>query len=111
MSRDRAMAIEARDLSARLGDAPILHRITLALPHGRWTSVVGPNGAGKSTLLRTLAGLLPHSGEVDLLGRPLAGWPNRQRARQLSWLGQNEASADDLTVWDVAMLGRLPHQA
>lgn len=105
------MAIEARDLSARLGDAPILHRITLALPSGCWTSVVGPNGAGKSTLLRTLAGLLPHSGEVALLGRPLADWPHRQRARQLSWLGQNEASADDLTVWDVAMLGRLPHQA
>ncbi len=104
-------AIEARELSARLGDAPILHRITLALPRARWTSIVGPNGAGKSTLLKALAGLLPHSGEIDLLGRPLASWPSRQRAQQLSWLGQNEASADDLTVWDVAMLGRLPHQA
>ncbi|WP_374413093.1 ABC transporter ATP-binding protein [Hydrogenophaga sp.] len=104
-------AIEVRDLSARLGDAPILHRISLSLPAGRWTSIVGPNGAGKSTLLRCLAGLLPHSGEVALLGRSLADWPSRQRAQQLSWLGQNEASADDLTVWDVAMLGRLPHQA
>ena len=104
-------AIEVRDLSARLGDAPILHRISLSLHAGRWTSIVGPNGAGKSTLLRCLAGLLPHSGEVALLGRSLADWPSRQRAQQLSWLGQNEASADDLTVWDVAMLGRLPHQA
>lgn len=104
-------AIETCDLSARLGDAPILHRIALNLPQGRWTSIVGPNGAGKSTLLRCLAGLLPHSGVVSLLGRPLAQWPDRQRAQQLSWLGQNEGSADDLTVWDVAMLGRLPHQA
>ena len=106
-----SLAIQTCDLSARLGDEPILHRISLNLPHGRWTSIVGPNGAGKSTLLRCLAGLLPHSGAVALLGRPLADWPHRQRARQLSWLGQNEASADDLTVWDVAMLGRLPHQA
>jgi iron complex transport system ATP-binding protein len=37
--------------------------------------------------------------------------PGRVRARQLAWLGQNEAAGDDLTVWDVAMLGRLPHQA
>lgn len=104
-------AIETCELSARLDDEPILHRIALNLPRGRWTSIVGPNGAGKSTLLRCLAGLLPHTGAVSLLGRPLADWPHRQRAQQLSWLGQNEASADDLTVWDVAMLGRLPHQA
>ena len=104
-------AIEARGLSARLGDTQILHNITLALPRARWTSIVGPNGAGKSTLLKALAGLLPHSGGVTLLGRPLADWPSRQRAQQLAWLGQNESSGDDLTVWDVAMLGRLPHQA
>jgi hypothetical protein len=35
--------------------------------------------------------------------------PARAR-RQLAWLGQNEAAADDLTAYDVAMLGRLPHQ-
>jgi iron complex transport system ATP-binding protein len=104
-------AIETRDLSAHLGDARILHDLTLALPQARWTSIVGPNGAGKSTLLKALAGLLPHQGRVTLLGRPLADWPGRQRAQRLAWLGQNESSADDLTVWDVAMLGRLPHQA
>jgi iron complex transport system ATP-binding protein len=61
-------------------------------------------------LLRVLAGLLPHSGEVVLLGQPLGRLRPRERAQQLSWLGQNESSADDLTAWDVAMLGRLPHQ-
>ena len=88
-----------------------MHNISLALPRARWTSIVGPNGAGKSTLLKVLAGLLPHSGEVALLGQPMAALRGRERARQLSWLGQNESSADDLTVYDVAMLGRLPHQA
>ena len=56
-----SLAIQTCDLSARLGDEPILHRISLNLPQGRWTSIVGPNGAGKSTLLRCLAGLLPHT--------------------------------------------------
>lgn len=88
-----------------------MHGIDLALPAGRWTSIVGPNGAGKSTLLKALAGLLPASGgAVQLLGCDLHAWGRRERALRLAWLGQNEAAADDLRVYDVAMLGRLPHQ-
>ncbi|RYX95713.1 MAG: ABC transporter ATP-binding protein [Comamonadaceae bacterium] len=103
-------ALDARSITARLGQVEVLHGISLALPARRWTSIVGPNGAGKSTLLKVLAGLLPHGGDVALLGRPVAALRGRERARQMSWLGQNESSADDLTVYDVAMLGRLPHQ-
>ncbi|WP_425453086.1 ABC transporter ATP-binding protein [Simplicispira hankyongi] len=89
----------------------MLHGITLPLAAGRWTSIVGPNGAGKSTLLKVLAGLLPaQTGQVQLFGRVLHDWQPRERARQMAWLGQNEAAADDLTVLDVALLGRLPHQ-
>jgi iron complex transport system ATP-binding protein len=40
----------------------------------------------------------------------MANLPSKQRAQQLAWLGQNETTGDDLTAWDVAMLGRLPHQ-
>ncbi|WP_196868802.1 ABC transporter ATP-binding protein [Polaromonas sp. CG_9.11] len=106
-----SIAVNARSICAKLGNDKVLHGISLALPRARWTSIVGPNGAGKSTLLRVLAGLLPHSGNVTLLGQPMAAMRGRDRAQQLSWLGQNESSADDLTVYDVAMLGRLPHQA
>ena len=106
-------ALEATQVSAALGGVEVLHAIDLSLAAGRWTSIVGPNGAGKSTLLKVLAGLLAHRGDVRLFGQPLAGMPGRRRAQQLSWLGQGgagEGSADDLMVYDVAMLGRLPHQ-
>ena len=105
-----SIALEARSIRASLGNTCVLQGIDLALPAGRWTSIVGPNGAGKSTLLKVLAGLLPHTGSVSLLGQPLHSLPERTRARQLAWLGQNESAGDDLTVWDVALLGRLPHQ-
>ena len=105
-----SVAINAQAIRASLGGVQVLHGIDLALPAGRWTSIVGPNGAGKSTLLKVLAGLLPHTGSVTLLGQPLATLPGRLRAQQLAWLGQNETTGDDLTVLDVAMLGRLPHQ-
>jgi len=103
-------ALQATGIGVSLGDVPVLHGIDVSLAAGRWTSVVGPNGAGKSTLLKALAGLLPHTGDVHLLGRPLVQWRGRERARCLAWLGQGEQGADDLSVWDVAMLGRLPHQ-
>ena len=110
----RIPALEARGVSATLGGTEVLHGIDLKLGEARWTSIVGPNGAGKSTLLKALAGLLPHRGEVFLFGEAAAKVPGRTRAQRLSWLGQSgaagEGSADDLMVYDIAMLGRLPHQ-
>ena len=109
-----SVAISACQISASIGNRLILQGIDLQLPAGRWTSIVGPNGAGKSTLLRVLAGLLPRAavrGDVQLLGRPLAQIPARERARQLAWLGQNETAMEELQVQDIVMLGRLPHQA
>src|SRR5438552_8786570 len=47
---------------------------TLAVGAGEFVSVVGPTGCGKSTLLNVAAGLLPpSSGDVRVLGHPLAG--------------------------------------
>ena len=110
--------LAAHELSVQLGPArqprQVLQRVQVAIQAGRWTSIVGPNGAGKSTLLRALAGLVPAQGRVELQGRPIHDWPHRERARALAWLAQGGASdmgADDLSVRDVAMLGRLPHQA
>ena len=104
------LALQTRGLRVTLGGREVLHGIDLALNAGRWTCVVGPNGAGKSTLLKALAGLLPGQGDVWWQGRPLAEVARRERARQLSWLGQGEAASLDLRVHDVVMLGRLPHQ-
>ena len=103
-------ALQTRGLRVSLGGREVLHGIDLALVSGRWTCVVGPNGAGKSTLLKALAGLLPCQGDVHWQGRALPDILRRERAQQLSWLGQGEAASLDLRVRDVVMLGRLPHQ-
>ena len=103
-------ALQALDLRVGLGGQEVLHGVNLTLPAGRWTSIVGPNGAGKSTLLKALSGLLPAQGQVHWFGQPLVGIARRERGRQLSWLGQGEGASDDLRVFDVVMLGRLPFQ-
>jgi len=103
-------ALQTHQLQVHLGGRPVLQGLDLQISAGRWTCVVGPNGAGKSTLLKALAGLLPHSGQVLWQGQSIESLSGRERALQLSWLGQGESTTLDLRVWDVAMLGRLPHQ-
>lgn len=103
-------AFSINGVNAEVGGRLVLRNVDIQLRSGQWTSVVGPNGAGKSTLLKTIAGLLPAVGHIEWHGKPLQSWTRRERARALSWLGQNETAADDLTVYDVAMLGRIPHQ-
>lgn len=59
------MLIEARNLSVRIGKAPILKNIDLQVECGEIVTIIGPNGSGKSTLLRTLIGALkPSEGQV-----------------------------------------------
>ena len=105
--------LQAQQLRVVLGGATVLNDVSLNLLPG-WTAIVGPNGAGKSTLLHALAGLLPlASGQVLLAGKPLKAWSSGERALQLAWMSQHNATAGDssseLTVREVVHLGRLPH--
>lgn len=103
-------ALEAVNLGADLGGVRVLQDVNFTIRPGTWTAVVGPNGAGKSTLLKALTGLLLYTGTVRLGGRDLRDWARKARAKELAWLGQPSAGAESLSVYEVAMLGRLPHQ-
>lgn len=62
--------VEAGDVTAVLGDTPVLAPTCLRAEPGTVTALVGPNGAGKTTLLRLLAGALtPATGSVHVDGR------------------------------------------
>jgi iron complex transport system ATP-binding protein len=104
-------ALQADSLAANLGGVQVLNGLSFGFRHGRWISVVGPNGAGKSSLLRVLAGLLPYAGSLQWQGQPLQSFSARTRAQHIAWLGQGEPCDDDLSVYDLVMLGRMPHQA
>ena len=103
--------IALEKITLRRGSKILIDGADLRIQPGEKVALIGRNGAGKSSLLKALAGLTPASGEVILFGKPWAEWHRRQRAQTVAWLGQAEAGQDDLTVYDVAMLGRLPHQS
>jgi iron complex transport system ATP-binding protein len=105
------MTLAADRLTVSLGRAEVLREVTTTLEPGTITAICGPNGAGKSTLLAALAGLLePASGDVLLEGRALAALSPRERARWIGYLPQTGDIAWDLSVANLAALGRLPHR-
>ena len=58
-------ALEASDLTVRLGGHTALENVSFTLPAGAFLSVIGPNGAGKTTLLRVILGLVaPTAGRM-----------------------------------------------
>ncbi len=55
--------LNIQSLSAFYGDFQALYSVDIQLHAGEILAVIGANGAGKTTLLRTIAGLIPCSGE------------------------------------------------
>jgi len=77
---------------------------------GELTCLIGVNGAGKSTLLRTLAGLQPPlEGQVELNGRELAKYSQKDLARQVSVVLTDEIAEHNLTAEELVAMGRMPY--
>ena len=74
-SDNNNIIIKVRDLNVHLQDHHVLQNISFDIEAGEIVSLIGPNGSGKTTLVKTLLGLIPYSGLVEVLGGP-PGKPN-----------------------------------
>ena len=67
---DERWSIRCLDLHKRLGGAPVLNGLNVAIPDETITVVLGPSGTGKSVLIKHLIGLMfPDSGDVIVKGQ------------------------------------------
>ena len=70
---ERETLISVRNVNFRYDGQPVLIDVSLDIRAGDFLALLGPNGSGKTTLLKIMLGLLkPPSGEVRLMGKPLA---------------------------------------
>ncbi|MFC7531092.1 ABC transporter ATP-binding protein [Actinoplanes sp. GCM10030250] len=99
-------------LSLGYGDVTVTSHLEISVHDRRITAIIGPNGCGKSTVLRALGRLMrPGGGEVLLDGVRIDRMPTREVARIVGVLPQSPAAPDGLTVADLVMRGRHPHQS
>jgi iron complex transport system ATP-binding protein len=103
--------LKARSLGVMLSGRVVLKDVSLALSAGHLVALVGPNGAGKTTLLRSLAGLIPSEGEIEIGGDALSALPLRERAKRFGYLPQGHVVHWPLPARDIVALGRYPHGA
>ncbi|HEY0995364.1 MAG TPA: Fe-S cluster assembly ATPase SufC [Gemmatimonadaceae bacterium] len=77
--------LEIRDLTASVGDKPILKGITLTVNEGEVHAIMGPNGSGKSTLAQVLSGHPAYEvtgGTITYRGQDLLALDPEVRAQQ-----------------------------
>ncbi len=104
-------AIHIDSLSCSLGGVEILRNVSATIDTGQTWSIVGANGAGKSTLLKCLMRIHPRwTGNLQINGRPLASYSQRELARCVAYVPQ--AGNDQqfpYTVREFVRMGRYPY--
>ena len=101
--------LRATDVAVRLGGRMVVDGVSLAVEPGEWIGIIGPNGAGKSTLLKALAGVVRHTGTIEMNGREIHEMRGRDRARLVAMVAQNPMIPEGITGRDYVQLGRTPH--
>ncbi|BFK88148.1 ATP-binding cassette domain-containing protein [Pseudoflavonifractor gallinarum] len=99
-----------KELTKRYREKTVVDSISFSLPKGAVISLIGPNGAGKSTVLNMLSRLIARdSGLVELGGRDITSWKNKELAKHLAILTQSNNVQMKLTVRELVSFGRFPY--
>jgi ABC-2 type transport system ATP-binding protein len=97
-ARDRAPAVEARELTRRFDGFTAVDAISFDVAAGEVFGFLGANGAGKTTAIRMLTGLLaPTSGAARVAGHDVATEAERVK-RSIGYMSQRFSLYEDLTV-------------
>ena len=102
--------LKTTSLSIGYDNKTVVSDINVTLNEGDIIALVGPNGAGKSTLFKTFSThIKPVSGRIELLGKDLNNYNNKDRAKLLGIVLTERPDDMFLKVFDVVAAGRYPY--
>lgn len=91
--------LKIQQISKHINGHPLLTKIDLAIPQGKFFALLGPSGCGKTTLLRIIAGLdTMDEGKILLEGKDVSQVPPYQRP--INVVFQNYALFPHLNVFE-----------
>jgi len=103
MAHEEVVRLE--DVWVHYDGVPVLEGVRLPIYQDDFLGIIGPNGGGKTTLLKVILGLVkPSQGRVRVLGST----PERGR-KFVGYVSQYSPFDREfpISVWDVALMGRL----
>ena len=90
----------------------LIDDISLEIPKGSFVGIVGPNGSGKSTLLKTIyRANKATSGSVYLDGKDIGKMGNKEIARYMAVVSQENNVSFDFSVMEIMMIGRYANRS
>src|SRR3989338_1545202 len=92
------------------GKEIVLEDISFNLNPGEFLGIIGPNGSGKSTLLRLMSrAILPARGKIRFKNRDMTDIKLRDLSREVAFVAQDTVINFSFTVWEIVLMGRIPH--
>lgn len=89
---------------------PVLENITFQVAEGKITTLLGANGCGKTTLFNLMTkNLSPQQGEILLEGKKIFDIKQKDFAKRVAIVHQNNQLGGDITVEKLVSYGRTPH--
>ena len=99
--------LKVENLSFEINHKTIIKNINLTINEGEFVGIIGPNGCGKSTLLKNIYRIYnPKTGEIILNGINIKQIKNRDIAKQMAVLSQENNLEFDFTVKEMVSFGQ-----
>lgn len=102
--------IEVENLSYHVDSKSLLDNISFKVNKTEILTIIGPNGAGKSTLLKLLSKqIIPETGKIKLNSNDIKDLTLKSLSTFRAVLPQSNYLNINLTVFEIALMGRYPH--
>lgn len=88
----------------------VIKGISLFVDPGDFLGIIGPNGSGKSTLLKLISRALNiRKGEIKYEGTDIRKMRPKEYSRKVAFVTQDVFVDFPFTVWEIVLMGRIPH--
>ena len=102
--------LQLSNVAMHFGDKILFENFNLVIDHNEVVGLTGCSGSGKSTILRIVVDLLtPFSGDIVVLGKPIADWDPRELRRNVILVPQESqmfaGTVRDNLLWGLIRQG------
>jgi len=102
--------LKINGLTGGYNDEAIVKNISLDINKGDFFGIIGPNGSGKTTFLRLISRVLvPQKGNIELEAVDINKINLKNFCQRVAFVSQDTVVNFSFTVWEIVLMGRIPH--